>query len=255
MNKSLFAARFFSEEERQEHSTWRELANVLFSLQAFLPKIKDSSLKLKVDNQASVHIMETGSMKPDMQFFSQKIFEICFQNNIKLNLEWVPRDQNKLADFISRQADMLDTDDWGLTTEFFQILQNLYGVFTLDAFANFYNTKCDRFYSLFHAPNSLGVDAFTYDWHEENVLMVPLVLNVGRALHHLRLCKAKGVLVAPKWPSSHFWPLLMKEFYSYIKDVRVFKGNKVLIHGLNKNSLLGAEYFQGDIIVVALNCL
>ena len=63
------------------------------------------------------------------------------------------------------------------------------------------------------------------------------------------------MLVAPKWPSSHFWPLLMKEFYSYIKDVRVFKGNKVLIHGLNKNSLLGAEYFQGDIIVVALNCL
>ena len=174
-NKSLFAARLFSEEERREHSTWRELANVLFSLQAFLSKVKDSSLKLKVDNQ------------PDMQFFAKKIFEICFQNNIKLNLEWVPRDQNKLADFISRQADMLDTDDWGLTTEFFQILQNIYGVFTLDAFANFYNTKCDRFYSLFHAPNSLGVDAFTYDWHEENVLMVPPVLNVGRALHHLRL--------------------------------------------------------------------
>ena len=82
--------------------------------------------------------------------------------------------------------------------------------------------------------------------------MVPPVLKVGKALHHLRFCRAKGVLVAPKWPSSHFWPLLINDFSRYISNVRIFKGNRVLTHGLNKNSLLGADYFQEILLLLLL---
>ena len=95
---------------------------------------------------------------------------------------------------------------------------------------------------------------FLHDWHKENVLMVPPVSAVSRALSHLRLCKSKGVLIVPKWPSSHFWPLLMDEFYCHISDIKVFKGKNVLCHGLNTNSLLGASYFNGDVLAVSLDC-
>ena len=30
------------------------------------------------------------------------IYEVCFQNGIKLEMEWIPRSQNELADYISR---------------------------------------------------------------------------------------------------------------------------------------------------------
>ena len=151
------------------------------------------------------------------------------------------------------EADIYDTDDWSLTPECFSYLDKAFGPFSLDAFANYYNANCLRFYSLFYTPNALGVDAFSYSWEGENVLLVPPVLCVGRALHHLRLCQAKGTLVAPKWPSSHCWPLLLKEFRKFILEVKIFKGNKILRHGLNQKTLLGADFFQGEMLAVVLD--
>jgi hypothetical protein len=43
--KSVVAARSFTQSERDAHSTWRELENVHFTLKAFLPFIKDCSVK------------------------------------------------------------------------------------------------------------------------------------------------------------------------------------------------------------------
>jgi hypothetical protein len=48
------------------------------------------------------------------------------------------------------------------------------------------------------APNCSGIDAFSFDWKKDIVLMVPPVTCIGRALIHLKTCKSIGVLVAPK---------------------------------------------------------
>ena len=254
LNKEAVAARIFSEDERLTHGTYRELANIHFLLLAFLPKIKNENIKFLVDSQSAALIIQNGSMKPDLQFFAKEVFHLCFVNNIKLNIEWIPREENTLADAASREADLIDIEDWGITTSLFQILNHNYGPFTLDAFANFYNAKVKKFFSLYHCPGLSGVDAFMQDWHGENVLLVPPVNVIGRALSYLKSCRAKGTLIAPKWPSSYFWPLLMNDFHPLIKDIMIFKGKNVLCHGLNKNSLLGASYFNGDVIAVALNC-
>ena len=254
LNRQMLAARIFSADERETHSTFRELANVHFSINAFLEIIKNSSVKFLVDSQSAARIIDVGSMKPDLQWFATEIFFLCFNNNISLKVEWIPRDQNQEADWASREADIIDIEDWGITAAFFSILNNLYGPFTLDAFANFYNSKCPKFYSLFHTPGSAGVDALSYNWHGENVLLVPPVNAIGKALAHLKTCKARGVLVAPRWKSSYFWPLLMNNFLNFISDLRTFKGSKVLQQGLNKNSLLGSSSFSGDVIAVSLDC-
>ena len=254
LNREAVAARIFSEDERLTHSTYRELANIHFSLLAFLPKIKHENIKFLVDSQSAARIIQNGSMKPDLQFFAKEVFHLCFVNNIKLNIEWIPREENKLADAASREADLIDIEDWGITKSFFKILNHSYGPFSLDAFANFYNAKVTKFFSMFHCPGSSGVDAFLQDWHGENVLLVPPVNVIGRALSYLRCCRAKGTLIAPKWPSSYFWPLLMNDFHHFIVDIKILKGKNVLCHGLNKNSLLGASYFNGDVIAVALDC-
>ena len=254
LNNQFLAARLFSVDEKETHSTFRELTNIHFSIHAFLNDIKDSSVKFLVDSQSAARIIEVGSMKPDLQWFASEIFFLCFQNNISLSVEWIPREQNQDADWASRVADIIDIEDWGITDSFYTFLNNSYGPFSLDAFANFYNRKCPRFYSLFHCPGSLGVDALTYDWQGETVLLVPPVNAIGKALTHLKTCKAKGVLIAPKWPSSYFWPMLLNEFIPYILEIRSFKGSKVLRQGLNKNSLLGASNFTGEVISVNLDC-
>ena len=254
LNRESMAARIFSDEERQMHSTYRELSTVHYSLLSFLPMIKNSSVKFLVDSQSAVRIIETGSMKEDLQWFATEIFHVCFLNNIDLKVDWIPRSENTLADWASREADVIDIEDWGLTDSFFRILNNRHGPFTLDAFGNSYNAKCPRFYSLFHSPGSLGTDALTHNWHGENVLLVPPVNAIGQALSHLQTCRAKGVLVAPKWPSSYFWPLLLNRFHRFTTEVRVFKGKHVLCHGFNTNSILGSPNFEGEVISVAIDC-
>jgi hypothetical protein len=151
-------------------------------------------------------------MKPECHQFALEISKTCFVNRVSLYMEWIPRDKNKEADRLSRLSDFIDTDDWGLTDPFFTLIRNKFGPFMVDCFANFYNKKVKKFYSLFYVPGFSGADAFTFDSVNEFCLLTPTVAVVGRALEHLFRCKSKGVLVVPLWPSSFSWPLLLGFF-------------------------------------------
>jgi hypothetical protein len=236
------------------HSTWRELANVHFSLEALMPFIKDSSVKFMVDSQSAQRILQCGSMKEDCHWFAKNTFELCLSNNVSLDVSWLPREQNKEADLISREPEILDTDDWGLSVSFFQFLQARWGQFSVDCFANFYNRKVDKFYSFYQVPKTSGVNAFSFDWGHEFCLLVPPVCLVGMALKHLQLCRGEGVLVVPCWPSAFYWPLLLKDYSHFILDIVKLKGKKVLVQGLNLNSLLGSSTFEGFVLAIRLDC-
>jgi hypothetical protein len=97
----------------------------------------------------------------ECQTLALEIYRTCFQNGISLNLEWIPRGT---ADYLSRLSDILDTDKWGITPEFFKILNSKFGPFSVDCFANSQNKRVDKFYSLFYVPGTAGVDAFNLNW-------------------------------------------------------------------------------------------
>jgi hypothetical protein len=146
VNSGLVAARSFTVEERQAHSTCRELENVHFTLKAFLPHLEDRCVKFFVDNESSMRIISNGSMKLSCHQFALEIFKTYFENSISLNMEWVPRGENKVADAILRLSEVIDTDDWGISDEFFKLLNSRFGPFPVDCFANFYNSKLSKFY-------------------------------------------------------------------------------------------------------------
>ena len=254
LNASDKALRLFSSSERSNHSTFRELVAASHALHSFLPKIKHSKVKLLVDNKSAARILDVGSMKAELHKIAMDVFFLCIKNGISLEVEWIPRNLNEAADAVSREAIVVDTDDWGITPKFFHILNTRWGPLSIDCFANDYNAKTDRFYSLFNSPGSVGVDAFSYNWRGENCLLVPPVCVVGPTLHHLRLCKSKGVLVVPFWPSAAFWPLLLNEFNRFITDHLLLKGRNVLTHGLNTNSLLGSPDFLGKVLALRIDC-
>ena len=248
------AIRLFSEEERAGHSTFRELTAADHAIKSFLPKISHSRVKLLVDNQSAARIIEVGSMKPELHCIAMDIFFTCLRNGVSLAVQWIPRSLNEAADSASREAEMVDTDDWQISVEFFKLLNARWGPLTIDCFANYYNKKLDRFYSLFNSPGCAGVDAFSFNWNRENCLLVPPVCVAARSLRHLQLCKGRGVLVVPSWPSAHYWPLLITEFNSCIVDCLRVKGTSVLRHGLNTNSLLGSSQFVGDMLALCIDC-
>ena len=254
VDSALEAARLFSPLERETHSTWRELENVNFSLAALRDELQGRVVNFLIDNKSAVSIIQNGSMKEDCHLLALRIHESCSKAGISLNVQWIPREENKDADSLSRLPDQLDTDDWGISEQFFNIICSRWGPITLDCFANFYNKKVERFYSLFHTPGSAGVNAFMFDWSGENCLLVPPVSVAGRVLNHLYTCKAKGVLVLPLWPSAFYWPMLTGFFKPFIKDFLIVKATNVLILGRNVNSLLGSKDCSSMILALHIDC-
>ena len=254
VGEALKTARLFSEEEREAHSTWRELENVRFSLVAMKERLRNRSVNFLIDNQSAVSIVKNGSMKEDCHELALNIHQVCASSGIALSVQWIPRSANEEADALSRLAEEVDTDDWGLTQEFFSLLSARWGPYTVDCFANFYNAKVEKFYSFFLTPGTAGVDAFTFDWKGENCLLVPPVVIVGRVLNHLLVCKAKGTLVVPLWKSAHFWPMLLGPFRPFIRDVITVKAAKVLKQGRNKNSLMGSAELSSMVLGLLIDC-
>jgi hypothetical protein len=146
------------------------------------------------------------------------IFNTCMSKEIDIHTVWIRRIENQRADYFSR---IIEIDDWGTTVDF-QFLDSLWGVHTVDRFANMNNTKLLWFNSLYWNPGSIGVDASTSDWSDENNWLIPPVSLVSRVINHLIKSNYVGTLLVPKWPSSPFWPLVFDTsmiYKQYISDI------------------------------------
>ena len=68
--------------------------------------------------------------------------------NIHLKSEWIPRERNELADYISH---IIDNDDWVLDPAIFAALDDLWGPHTVDGFSSHYNAQVHRLIHVLHA--------------------------------------------------------------------------------------------------------
>lgn len=195
---------YFTEEEAKKSSTFREGTGILRLLLS-LPGLDGGRVRLCTDNQAWEWIWQGGSRRAELDALAKEIFEICYQRNIKLAIHWIPREQNQLADYISK---FHDGDDWQLHPRYFKICSQLWGEHTVDRFASHTNHLCPRFNSAFYCPGTEAVDAFSQDWSGENNWCNPPFGLIGQVLQHLRACGAKATLICPRWPKRPWWHLL-----------------------------------------------
>ena len=242
--------------EKVKSSTWREIKAIEICLRSFCNLIYNSTVTFYTDNQNAVSVIEKGSKVLELQNLAFFIYNFCIANCISIHVKWVPRDQNEQADLLSR---IVDVDDWRISTEFFDFMNNLWGPHTIDRFANMDNRKIDRYNSLYWNPGSENIDSFTCNWRGDNNWLVPPVSMVSKVINHLVNCKAIGTLVVPKWPSSPFWPLLFDDdliYKPYVRDVLEFhETNRIFVPGQNRNSIFARGDFKGTVLAVKLNAI
>ena len=113
------------------------------------------------DNQNVARIMQVESKKPQLHAIALKVFALLVQYQLHLEPEWIPRDLNVRADFLSR---IVDYDDWFLDPAIFAHIDAMRGPHTVDRFASFHNAQLPRFNSHCWNPGSEAVDAFTVNW-------------------------------------------------------------------------------------------
>lgn len=83
-----------------------------------------------------------GSRVPELQELALGIFQIAMRYQISIEPEWVPREENKLADYLSR---IIDYDEWMVNPSLFIIgaIDSIWGPHTVDRFTNSYKTDLD----------------------------------------------------------------------------------------------------------------
>ena len=186
-------------------------------------------------------------------FVGLSIYHLAKSHDIDLTFKWIPREDNVIADKLSKY---IDVDDWETTDRFFNILSDKWGPFSIDRFASRENTKVSRFNSKFFSPRASGINAFAQSWEGENNFIVPPVRDIVKVIQKITVEHVKGILVLPLWKSSAFWPLLLDGggFKSFITYAEIFRdGKKWLKKGNSGYSLLGTENFASAIIVLKID--
>ena len=90
LGKDIFAHRMFTNAERTQISTYRELAAILFVLNALRPFLSSSRVKWFMDNQGAARIVQVGSMHFRLHLLASDIFSFCYNHGINLEIDWVP---------------------------------------------------------------------------------------------------------------------------------------------------------------------
>lgn len=115
-------------------------------------------VKIYSDNTHVHSILQSGSKKEDLHLVTSDIFQSCEKNNISIEPEWIPRNDNYQADFISRCE---DCDDWSISKTWFKYFDKVWGKYEIDRFVSSYNKQYKRLNSRFWIPGTECIDALS----------------------------------------------------------------------------------------------
>ena len=229
----------WSDFERSQSSTFHELLAVLLSLQAFIDSLLAQTVVWYTDNLNVARIVSIGSKVPALQRMALDIHRLCLIASVSIDMQWIPRDLNIIADDISK---FVDLDDYSINDGVFYSLDELWGPHTCDRFACHYNAKLPKFNTRFFQPGTSGVNAFAQDWSNDNWLCLPVCLTC-KVLSHFKVSNAAGTLVVPLWRSEHFWPRLCfngLHWSGFVHDWVILPDlPNLFVRGKAKNSIFG----------------
>ena len=247
--KDYIVTKFFNQEEKAGSSTERELLGILHGIIAFKHLLQNQAVTWHTDCKNLVRIVKRGSTKPYILNLAIAVYHVTKQNNILLNVVWIPRKENEQADFFSR---VIDYNDWGISSEWFdKICLYCKVIPSFDRFADQDNKKCTLFNSRFYHNQSEGVDAFTYDWSDHVNWVVPPIFLVNRAIDYAELCQAEIILVVPLWKSAVFWPKIntLMTYKNHIIKHKMILGN-IFSRGRTNTSIFGSPDWKGNSMVL-----
>jgi hypothetical protein len=177
---------------------------------------------LITDSYNAFSVLQHGRAKADLSVaVARDIHAYCFMSCITLVAECVPREQNTVADALSKCA---DASDFTIPCAMFTSISNQWGPFEVDLFAGHANHFVPTFFSRHYSPECAAINAFTQQWGRCCWAHPPYAL-LSRVLRHAADCGAGICLVCPFWPSAAWWRLLCNPvgtLHRHVHGVREF---------------------------------
>ena len=245
----------FSLEERNTSSAYREVFAILYALDSLKHLCQGESILWYTDNWSAPRIVRKGSAVPELHRMAEKIYEIRRSSDMELQVEWIPREMNHYADYLSK---VIDHDDWQTTPSLFKYIDHKWGPHTIDRFASSSNSKIRRFNSKYLCPNTEQVNAFTTHRGAENNFLVPPVTYIPRVLSYMKFCQARGTLLAPYWPSAAFYPIFFPDGSTpalFVTAWEILPYRRGLVtQGENRECFIGSDQSASDMLIVRIKC-
>ena len=95
--------------EMKQSSTWRELMCVKHALQGFTHFLKGQCVKWYTDNKGVATIVKSGSDKVHLHKLAMEFFSLSKEHDIAIDMEWILRSDNEVADYLSKIVGHLTT--------------------------------------------------------------------------------------------------------------------------------------------------
>ena len=199
----------WSKKFRCFHINVLEAMAVLLALKR-LKTPRKSHIRLILDNAVVVHsINRKGSKSPSVNHVVIAIILLARKKGWHLSAIHLEGVRNVVADSLSRSKP-LETE-WKLDHNSFQWIYQKVPSLEIDPFATFQNHKLPLYVSPNHDPQAVAMDALSLDWNQwESIYVFPPFNLLMKVLDKLRLYKGRVALVAPQWPKSNWYPLLME---------------------------------------------
>lgn len=152
------------------------------------------------------YINHQGGSSSFLTHIARKIWNVCFNYNIKLQVEFIPGKQNTLADLWSRFR--AERYDFELMQADFERIVEKWGQPEVDLFASEKSRKTTKYFSWTPERQNLATDALSQFWGNINGYAFPPVKLIGRVLQKVHLEKATITIVTPHWEGASWWPIL-----------------------------------------------
>ena len=206
------AARAFTQEERLQSSTWRELSafHDTWTNQDNLHHFAGKRVCHYTDSQAMASIVSKGSRNPKLQPMVMEAVLALRRHGITMVAAWRSRDEGVIVYADSGSRDF-HADDISLDEDTMKEIHRQFGSFDYDTFASASNKKGAQFYSKLDVPGSAGVDFFHQSLlpSKSHYCFPPPSLLVA-AMRHFQKFGVTAVIIVPVWPNSSFfsvfWP-------------------------------------------------
>ena len=169
------------------------------SLQKMYPP--NTYFEIRGDNSVSLSYVRKGyGHLNHLSLIARDIWKILVQQNWHISkVTYIPSAENKIADKLSRLG------YWKSSQELINLVEEEFGSHTIDRFARSESAVTLQFNSW------MENDAFYQLWEKDSInYCVPPLGLISQALTHLIKSKAKGTFVVPDWPTSHWYPILLK---------------------------------------------
>ncbi|XP_068247837.1 uncharacterized protein [Palaemon carinicauda] len=193
---------------RQFHINVLEAMAVFLTLKQLNPA-RNLHIRLVLDSAVIVHCLNRGGSKSaHINDVMLAIFSMATSNKWHLSAVHLAGVRNVVADALSRTTPL--ESEWSLDKQSFKwILSQVPGL-QVDLFATESNHKLECYVAPNLDPRAYATDAMFLDWNVWKRIYLFHPINLLKVLDKLRSFRGRVALVAPNWPKSSWFPLLLE---------------------------------------------